>query len=134
VVGRFSSYRTGCRSAGSISVLIACEAKRAVHDAMPLIASAGVVTVVSVDVAQEDQEITADLIDHLKRYGLHPFCETLESGLLTVTHILLGRAKKGGANVIVMGAYKHSRLSESILGGVTHDMLRDMIRPVLISH
>ena len=44
------------------------------------------------------------------------------------------RAKELGAELIVMGAYGHSRLRETILGGMTHDMLLETTRPLLMSH
>ncbi len=74
------------------------------------------------------------MIEHLRRHGLHPNFETLESGLISVADTVLLRAKEIGAAMIVMGAYGHSRLRETILGGVTHDMLRNMTRPLLMSH
>jgi nucleotide-binding universal stress UspA family protein len=39
-----------------------------------------------------------------------------------------------GADLLVMGAYGHSRLREFILGGVTRSLLREMTVPVLLSH
>jgi nucleotide-binding universal stress UspA family protein len=39
-----------------------------------------------------------------------------------------------GADLLVMGAYGHSRLREFILGGVTRSLLREMTIPVLLSH
>jgi nucleotide-binding universal stress UspA family protein len=39
-----------------------------------------------------------------------------------------------GADLLVMGAYSHSRLRETILGGVTRDVLRNMNVPVLMAH
>ncbi|MBL4557329.1 MAG: universal stress protein [Rhodobacteraceae bacterium] len=37
------------------------------------------------------------------------------------------------ANLIVMGAYSHSRFRESLLGGATRDMLADAVMPVLMA-
>jgi nucleotide-binding universal stress UspA family protein len=39
-----------------------------------------------------------------------------------------------GADLLVMGAYGHSRLREFILGGVTRSLLQEMTIPVLLSH
>jgi nucleotide-binding universal stress UspA family protein len=39
-----------------------------------------------------------------------------------------------GADLLVMGAYGHSRLREFILGGMTRSLLREMTVPVLLSH
>jgi nucleotide-binding universal stress UspA family protein len=44
------------------------------------------------------------------------------------------RAAEFGCDLIVMGAYSHSRLRETVLGGTTRDMLNTMRRPVLMAH
>jgi nucleotide-binding universal stress UspA family protein len=48
--------------------------------------------------------------------------------------LLLNHASDTGADLLVMGAYGHSRLREFILGGVTRSLLREMTIPVLLSH
>jgi len=47
---------------------------------------------------------------------------------------LLSQAADLGAEMIVMGGYHHSRLRESVLGGVTRTILETMTVPVLMSH
>ena len=47
---------------------------------------------------------------------------------------LLSRAADLRADLIVMGAYGHSRWSERILGGATRGVLQSMTAPVLMSH
>jgi nucleotide-binding universal stress UspA family protein len=47
---------------------------------------------------------------------------------------LLPRAADMDADLIVMGAYRHSRLRELVLGGVTRTILDSMTVPVLMSH
>ncbi|MGV6875775.1 universal stress protein [Pseudochelatococcus sp. B33] len=39
-----------------------------------------------------------------------------------------------GADLLVMGAYEHSKFSEDILGGTTHEILADLKTPVLMAH
>jgi nucleotide-binding universal stress UspA family protein len=46
----------------------------------------------------------------------------------------LSRAADLGADLIVMGAYGHSRVREMLLGGATRSVLRSMTVPVLMSH
>ena len=48
--------------------------------------------------------------------------------------LLLSYAADHGIDLIVMGAYGHTRLWEMILGGATRDLLRSMTVPVLMSH
>jgi nucleotide-binding universal stress UspA family protein len=47
---------------------------------------------------------------------------------------LLSRAADLGADLLVIGAYGHSRLRELLLGGVTRSILESMTLPVLMSH
>jgi nucleotide-binding universal stress UspA family protein len=48
--------------------------------------------------------------------------------------MLLSRAADKGADLIVMGAYGHSRLRELVLGGATRHILEHMTVPVLMAH
>ena len=45
--------------------------------------------------------------------------------------IMLGEAEREGADLLVMGAYGHTRLRELIFGGATRHVLRDAALPVL---
>jgi nucleotide-binding universal stress UspA family protein len=47
---------------------------------------------------------------------------------------LLSRATDLGADLLVIGAYGHSRVRELLLGGVTRSILESMTLPVLMSH
>ena len=47
---------------------------------------------------------------------------------------LLSRAADLGADLLVIGAYGHSRVRELLLGGATRSILRSMTLPVLMSH
>jgi nucleotide-binding universal stress UspA family protein len=48
--------------------------------------------------------------------------------------VLLSRAADLGADLLVIGAYGHSRVRELLLGGATRSILQSMILPVLMSH
>jgi nucleotide-binding universal stress UspA family protein len=52
----------------------------------------------------------------------------------SVGEVLRAKSQEVEADLIVMGAYGHSRTRELILGGVTRDILRDMLVPVFMSH
>jgi nucleotide-binding universal stress UspA family protein len=111
------------------------EAKRAVQDALPLLALCDEVTVFSVNPENgADIALQGELVKHLARHGLNALAESANAMSAFIADTVLTRANDVDANVIVMGAYGHSRLRETILGGMTHDMLRDMTRPVLMSH
>jgi nucleotide-binding universal stress UspA family protein len=76
----------------------------------------------------------ADISRHLARHGVKAAVEQTVSADLSVGDVLLSRAADLGADLLVMGAYGHSRLREMVLGGVTRTLLRSMTIPVLMSH
>jgi nucleotide-binding universal stress UspA family protein len=114
------------------------EAARAVHDAMPLLASAEAVTVLTIDAREGPQghgEMPgADISLHLARHGVKVQIERTVSGDLPIGEVLLSRLADLAADLLVMGAYGHSRMRELLLGGATRSLLRSMTVPVLMSH
>ena len=114
------------------------EAARAVHDALPLLALAKRVQVVVIQ--PEDTELSdaplpgADLSEHLARHGLDVEAKVIAGHDVDAGNLLLSHAADTDANLIVMGAYGHSRLREMVLGGMTRHMLAHMTVPVLMSH
>jgi len=114
------------------------EAARAVNDAMPLLVAAETVTVLIIDPHEGPRahgELPgADISLHLARHGVKAEIERTVSADLPVGDVLLSRAADLGADLLVMGAYGHSRARELLLGGATRSMLRSMTLPVLMSH
>ena len=114
------------------------EAARAIHDAMPFLAAAKAVEVASVNPssAEEDEgEVPGvDICHHLARHGVNAQAHRIEARDIDAGSLLLSRATDAGADLIVMGAYGHSRLRELVLGGVTRELLQHMTMPVLFSH
>lgn len=114
------------------------EAARAVNDAMPLLAAADVVSVLTVDPREgpnrHGQLPGADIALHLARHGVKAQIERTVSADLTVGDVLLSRAADLGADLLVMGCYGHSRARELLLGGATLTLLRSMTIPVFLSH
>jgi nucleotide-binding universal stress UspA family protein len=114
------------------------EATRAVHDALPLIAAAEAVTVVSVAGRESDLEWNHPSLDrivrHLERHGLAVRREEDVQAGLPVCDLLLSLASDIEADLIVAGAYHHSRFREAVLGGVSRELLDHMTVPVLMSH
>jgi len=114
------------------------EAARAVHDALPLLALAHRVQVVVIQ--PEDTELSgvplpgADLCEHLARHGLDAEAKVIAGHDVDAGNLLLSHAVDVDANLVVMGAYGHSRLREMVLGGMTRHMLAHMTVPVLMSH
>jgi len=113
------------------------EAVRAVADALPLLARAEVVEVLVIDPerhsAGHGQEPGADIARHLARHGAQVEVRRLSSGGEEVGRVLLSQAAAFGADLVVMGAYGHSHLSEWVFGSVTRTVLREAGLPVLMS-
>ncbi|MCZ8150357.1 MAG: universal stress protein [Roseomonas sp.] len=112
------------------------EAARAVHDALPLLAGAehAVVLAVGPEPTEAEDDPSAEILRHLARHDLSVSAARETATDLDIADILLNRAAESGADLLVMGAYGHSRLREFILGGATRSILRQMTLPVLMAH
>jgi nucleotide-binding universal stress UspA family protein len=114
------------------------EATRAVNDAMPLLAAAEAVTVIAVDPAAgpagHGEVPGADIALHLARHGVTATIESTVSAGIGIGNALLSRASDLEADLLVMGAYGHSRIRELLLGGATRTIIESMTLPVLLSH
>lgn len=114
------------------------EAVRAVSDAMPLLECADRVTVVTINAKRDDPDNAgipgADIGLHLARHGIDTQTENLFGPPAGVGEMLLRAARDTSADLLVMGAYGHSRLREIILGGVTAHVLAHTHIPTLLSH
>ena len=112
------------------------ETRRAVSDALPLLKSARHVAVVAIAVEEELAAVRTHLEDvaaWLKRHGIEAQCLASPSTYNDAT-ALYAVAQDQGADVIVAGAYGHSRLREWALGGVTRDLLLRANCCSLLSH
>ena len=114
------------------------EATRAVNDALPILKRADKVTVLAVNPRKGGSDHgdipSADIALHLARHGVRAEASQTVSNDIDVGDILLSRLSDLGADLVVMGAYGHSRMRELMMGGVTRDLLRHMTIPVLMSH
>jgi nucleotide-binding universal stress UspA family protein len=114
------------------------ESARAVYGALDLLAHAQEVRVVMVDPVASDgrngAEPGADIAAYLARHGLAVTVERLPSGGLSVADVLKRHATDMAADLLVMGAYGHSRLRERIFGGMTRAFIDGADLPVLMAH
>lgn len=131
------AFPEGSKTTAAVRVMIAWngsrEAARAVRDAMPLIETAETVMVVVVD-PPAGRPIGMDLGRALGRHGIKADVRERLSDGGDVGAILLEEARTSGAELLVMGAYGHSRLREWVLGGATEEALGEAKIPVLLSH
>jgi len=70
----------------------------------------------------------------IARHGINARIESTVSSDIEIADVLLSRAGDLAADLLVMGAYGHSRVRELMLGGTTRTMLRTMTLPVFMSH
>jgi nucleotide-binding universal stress UspA family protein len=114
------------------------EAARAVNDALPLLERAEGVDVVAVNPSDapfgHGEEPGADIALHLARHGIEVEVQRIDARDLDVANTILSHIADRGSDLLVMGAYGHSRLRELVLGGVTRTILREMTVPVLMAH
>ena len=122
------------------SILIAWDggqpAARAVADALPILALARHVEIVTIGKGENGNPHLSDrmLARHLARHGIEAETKRLLIDEVDVANMLLSHAFDMGADLMVMGGYGHSRLREVVLGGTTREVLRSMTVPVLMSH
>ena len=114
----------------------AAEAMRAVRAAMPLLKAAESTTIAIVNPGRHEAN-EADpgrsLATMLSRHGVRTEIAVIAETGPSVAHMLTRQARESGADLIVMGAYGHSRFRERLLGGATRDMLKGAEVPVLMA-
>lgn len=112
------------------------EATRAVHDALPILKKAKSVSVFSVTDRRtgEQEAVGADLAEHLARHDVNVETKPVVSENLSVADYMLSSASDLDIDMIVMGAYGHSRLREYTFGGTTRSILKSMTVPVFMAH
>lgn len=112
------------------------EAARAMADAMPFLKQARLVRVLTINEKTErDKDLPdIDIAAYLAKHEVRVEIERTEKIDIAPADWLLSRATETGADLLVMGAYGHNRLTELLLGGVTRSIMRQMTLPVLMSH
>lgn len=105
------------------------EASRAVREALEMLIGADEVHLVLVDPTERENghgaEPGADLATYLARHGVKVSVERLPSEGHSVAEVLRRCARDFDADMLVLGAYGHSRLRERIFGGVTRSILEE---------
>jgi nucleotide-binding universal stress UspA family protein len=113
------------------------EARRAVADAMPFLTRADQVLVMAVctqDTLEAAKSGAEEVAQHLQRHGVKASARSKIAAPERVAAELNIEAQALGADLIVSGAYGHSRLQEWVMGGVTYDLLHHPETFVLLSH
>lgn len=111
-------------------------ASRAVADAIPLLTVAREVRIL---VALNEKSsvrsgAACNLARHLSAHGVAPLIDEIDVGNASIGTVIGEHAAVHQADLLVMGAFGHSRLREFVLGGATQSIVRDPPIPVLLSH
>jgi nucleotide-binding universal stress UspA family protein len=114
------------------------DAVRALNDALPVIATAEEVVVMTVHTHDKDVELgrsaTERIIRHLARHGIVAHVDQRLRSNTAISDWLLSRAMDFYVDLIVAGACRHSPLRDAVIGGVSRDLFQRMTVPVLMSH
>jgi nucleotide-binding universal stress UspA family protein len=110
------------------------EASHAVFGVLPLLHTAGRVSIFSVPTPENDGTTGAELIEALSWQGIPAHQAIRPETESSIGVAMLAAAANSGASLIVMGAYTHSRWRHSFLGGVTMQVLAEAAIPVIMSH
>lgn len=113
------------------------EALVAARRALPFLKRADMVQIVVVDPPTHGPERSdpgGHLCQLLVRHGVKAEVSVLARTLPHVSDVLARQVRDLDADLLVMGAYGHSRFREAILGGTTRDMLENAEVPVFLAH
>ena len=111
-------------------------ATRAVADASDFLRLATTVTIASVtdEKALPEEDPGQKLVEYLARHDIHTAVALVQAQRRPIGRALQDHAREIGADMMVMGAFGHSRMRDFVMGGATTGILRDLKLPVLLSH
>ena len=108
-------------------------AAAAMRASVPLLALASEVRLLCVE-TDDGGGLFDDAASYLSRYGIHAELRRVPAGTRSPADVILGECGAWDAGWCVMGAYGHSRLRETLFGGVTRRMLTDCSIPLILGH
>ncbi len=111
------------------------DAARAVTAAMPLLARAK--RVIFAAVAEQSEHVAANMaavVGQFAWHGVPAEVQIIAPNGRPVQDLLATAARNAQADLIVSGAYGHSRMREVVFGGCTQSLIRHADRPVLLIH
>jgi nucleotide-binding universal stress UspA family protein len=111
-------------------------AARAVADALPILEKAKQVRVVTITNEKiiDTKRSSEELAKHLARHGVQVVLDNVDAAGRRIGQVLESYAASINADLIIMGAYGHSRVRDFILGGATKSMLSRPPVPIFLSH
>lgn len=134
----FPASRVGEASLDSIGIAwdYSRPAARAVADALPLLKRAKKIVIVTITQEKliETRHSGAQLVKHLASHGIEATVEEVPAGGKPIGKALEAYAMTRQLDLLVMGAYGHSRIRDFLLGGATKSIVANPPIPVLLSH
>lgn len=109
-------------------------AARALGDAMYVLEGKRKATILTIGGAKPEMPVDGGILRHLERHGVDARHLHKEHRSGSIASIIKDTADEVGAKLIVMGAYEHSKLTQDLFGGVTHDVIRSARVPVFMAH
>jgi len=110
------------------------ETARCIAMSMPFLERAQEVVVLTIEGWQVPGPSGAQVAAHLKRNGIPASAKGVESGARSVGEAILDETKEFNADLIVKGAYTHSRLRQLVFGGATRHLLHNTPIPLFMAH
>jgi nucleotide-binding universal stress UspA family protein len=111
-------------------------ATRAIADAMPILEKAKRVCVLTVtkEKAIDTRRSGPELAKHLSRHGVEVVLDEIDAKGRGIGEVFEAHVSYRSADLLIMGAYGHSRIREFVLGGATRSMLARPPVPIFLSH
>ena len=111
-------------------------AARAVADAIPILEKARGIRIVTVvnEKSFDSKHSAEELAKNLSRHGIDVVLEKVDAAGRSIGKALQMQAASCAADLLVMGAFGHSRFRQFVLGGATKSLLSNPPIPVLFSH
>ena len=110
------------------------ETARTLTGAMSILTDIDEVLVVTVGGAVVSGPAGEDICRHLNASGISSTARTIDRGTSSVGQALLEAADQFSADLIIKGAFTHSRLRQLIFGGATSELINTSSVPILLSH
>lgn len=113
------------------------EALAAIRAGLPMLKSADMVEILVIDPPKHSSDLAdpgTQLAEMLTRHGVKVDVSVIAQTMPRVSDVIDRYVTEQGADMIIMGAYGHSRFLEAVLGGTTRNMLNMASVPVLMAH
>ena len=109
-------------------------AARVIRSAIPLMQKAENINVVTIGESGKDIMSANELVEYLKLHGINAKNVNVERAKYSIGETLLEKAVELGSDLILTGAYTHSKMRQMVLGSVTKYMLKNTTIPIMMEH